>query len=608
MTANELRAKFIEFFKSKNHAEISGQSLIPENDPSVLFTTAGMHPLVPYLLGEPHPAGTRLTDYQKCIRTGDIDEVGDPSHLTCFEMLGNWSLGDYFKKEAIAFSYEFLTSPQWLALDPRKLSVTVFEGDESAPRDDEAAGYWKENGMPEDKIAYLPASDNWWAAGPTGPCGPDTEIFYWVGEGLPPQGSNKKTDSANWMEIWNNVFMQFNRIDEKTLVKLPKQNVDTGMGLERTNCILQGKTSVYLTEVFQPIIAEIERLASYNYGADEAKDTSVRIIADHARASVFILGDQRGVTPSNLGAGYVLRRLIRRAVRHGLKLGIEKNFLVQVAVAVIENFKNAYPELEQNKEKIFAELNSEEDRFRLTLKNGEAEFQRLLPNLLKNPKKEISGKVAFRLYDTFGFPLELTEELAAENGFTVDKVGFKEAEKKHQEASKSLGAGQAKGGLAEQSEITTKYHTATHLLQQALVNVLGDKVAQKGSNINNERMRFDFTFDRPMTAEEIKRVEAIVNEKIREDLPVTMEIMPLEQAQAAGARALFANKYGESVKVYTVGKDSTRDWFSKEVCGGPHVQHTAQIGEFKITKEQSSSAGVRRIRAVISGGLPLEKA
>ena len=608
MTANELRSKFIEFFKSKDHAEISGQSLIPENDPSVLFTTAGMHPLVPYLLGEPHPAGTRLTDYQKCIRTGDIDEVGDPSHLTCFEMLGNWSLGDYFKKEAIAFSYEFLTSPQWLALDPRKLSVTVFEGDESAPRDDEAAGYWKENGMSEDKIAYLPASDNWWAAGPTGPCGPDTEIFYWVGEGLPPQGSNKKTDSANWMEIWNNVFMQFNRIDEKTLVKLPKQNVDTGMGLERTNCILQGKTSVYLTEVFQPIIAEIERLASYNYGADEAKDTSVRIIADHARASVFILGDQRGVTPSNLGAGYVLRRLIRRAVRHGLKLGIEKNFLVQVAVAVIENFKNAYPELEQNREKIFAELNSEEDRFRLTLKNGEAEFQRLLPNLLKNPKKEISGKVAFRLYDTFGFPLELTEELAAENGFTVDKVGFKEAEKKHQEASKSLGAGQAKGGLAEQSEITTKYHTATHLLQQALVNVLGDKVAQKGSNINNERMRFDFTFDRPMTAEEIKRVEAIVNEKIREDLPVMMEIMPLEQAQAAGARALFANKYGESVKVYTVGKDPARDWFSKEVCGGPHVQHTAQIGEFKITKEQSSSAGVRRIRAVISGGLPLEKA
>ena len=606
MTANDLRSKYIAFFKSKNHAEISGQSLIPENDPSVLFTTAGMHPLVPYLLGEPHPAGTRLTDYQKCIRTGDIDEVGDPSHLTCFEMLGNWSLGDYFKKESIAFSYEFLTSKDWLGLDPKKLSVTVFEGDESAPRDDEAAGYWKENGMPEDKIAYLPASDNWWAAGPTGPCGPDTEIFYWVGEGLPPVGSNKKTDSANWMEIWNNVFMQFNRIDEKTLVKLPKQNVDTGMGLERTNCILQGKTSVYLTEVFQPIIAEIEKLASYKYGDDPEKDKSVRIIADHARASVFILGDQRGVSPSNLGAGYVLRRLIRRAVRHGLKLGIENDFLGSIATVVVENFKGAYPELAENSEKIEKELKAEENKFRDTLKKGEAEFQKLLPNLLKNPKKEISGKVAFRLYDTFGYPVELTQELGAEHGFTVDLEGFKEAEKKHQEASKSLDPGKAKGGLAEQSDTTTKYHTATHLLQQALVDILGEQVAQKGSNINNERMRFDFTFDRPMTKEEIQKAEDIVNEKIKEDLPVTMEIMSLEQAKEAGARALFANKYGESVKVYTIGRDPKTDWFSKEVCGGPHVQHTAQIGEFKITKEQSSSAGVRRIRAVISGGLPLE--
>ena len=607
MTANELRSKYIEFFKSKNHVEISGQSLIPENDPSVLFTTAGMHPLVPYLLGEPHPAGSRLTDYQKCIRTGDIDEVGDPSHLTCFEMLGNWSLGDYFKKESIAFSYEFLTSPKWLGLDPKKISVTVFAGDENAPRDEDAANYWKENGMPEDKIAYLPASDNWWAAGPTGPCGPDTEIFYWVGEGLPPKGSNKGTDAANWMEIWNNVFMQFNRKDEKTLEPLPKQNVDTGMGLERTNCILQGKTSVYLTEVFEPIIKKIEELSSYEYGSDSEKDKSVRIIADHSRASAFILGDQRGVTPSNLGAGYVLRRLIRRAVRHGMKLGIEKAFLAQIAEAVVENFKNAYPELEQNKEKIYKELSAEEDRFRLTLKNGEAEFQKMLPNLMKNPKKVISGKVAFRLYDTFGYPLELTQELGAENGFTVDIEGFKEAEKKHQEASKSLDAGKAKGGLAEQSEITTKYHTATHLLQQALVNVLGDQVAQKGSNINNERMRFDFTFERPMTPEEIKKVEDIVNQKIKEDLPVTMEILPLEKAKEEGARALFTNKYGEDVKVYTIGRDPKSDWFSKEVCGGPHVQHTAQIGDFKITKEQSSSAGVRRIRAVISGGLPLDK-
>ena len=606
MTANELRSKYIEFFKSKNHTEISGQSLIPENDPSVLFTTAGMHPLVPYLLGEKHPAGTRLTDYQKCVRTGDIEEVGDPSHLTCFEMLGNWSLGDYFKKESIAFSYEFLTSEKWLNLDPRKLSVTVFAGDDNAPRDEEAATFWKENGMPEDRIAYLGASDNWWAAGPTGPCGPDTEIFYWVGEGLPPAGSNKGTDGANWMEIWNNVFMQYNRVDEKTLVPLPKKNVDTGMGLERTNCILQGKTSVYLTEVFQPIIAKIEELSSYKYGTDGQKDRSVRIIADHARASVFILGDQRGVTPDRVGAGYVLRRLIRRAVRHGMKLGIEREFLAEIADSVIENFKGAYPELSENSEKIRKELTAEENKFRVTLKNGEAEFQKLLPNLMKNPKKEISGKVAFRLYDTFGFPLELTQELGAENGFSVDVEGFKEAERKHQEASKSLDAGKAKGGLAEQSEVTTKYHTATHLLQQALVNVLGDQVAQKGSNINNERMRFDFTFERPMTKEEIQKVEEIVNEKIKEDLPVTMEVMPLEEAKAAGARALFSNKYGESVKVYTIGRDPRTDWFSKEVCGGPHVQHTAQIGEFKIQKEQSSSAGVRRIRAVISGGLPLE--
>lgn len=606
MTSNELRTKYIEFFKSKGHAEISGQSLIPENDPSVLFTTAGMHPLVPYLLGETHPAGTRLTDYQKCVRTGDIDEVGDPSHLTCFEMLGNWSLGDYFKKDSIAFSYEFLTSPKWLALDPKKISVTVFAGDENAPRDEEAAQIWKDNGMPEDKIAYLPASDNWWAAGPTGPCGPDTEIFYWVGEGLPPAGSNKGTDSANWMEIWNNVFMQYNRVDEKTLVPLPKQNVDTGMGLERTNCILQGKTSVYLTEVFQPIIHTIETLSNYKYGTDEEKDKSVRIIADHSRSSVFILGDQKGCVPSNVGAGYVLRRLIRRAVRHGMKLGIDKDFLADIAATVVENFKAPYPELEQNKDKIFKELTAEEAKFRLTLKKGEAEFQKLLPNLMKNPKKIISGKVAYNLYETYGYPLELTEELGAENGFTVDIEGFKEAEKKHQEASKTADAGAAKGGLAEQSDVTTKYHTATHLLQQALVNVLGDQVAQKGSNITNERMRFDFTFERPMTPEEVKKVEEIVNEKIKEDLPVTMQVMPLADAQKAGARALFTNKYGEDVKVYTIGRDVNNDWFSKEVCGGPHVQHTAQIGDFKIQKEQSSSAGVRRIRAVISGGLPLD--
>ena len=409
------------------------------------------------------------------------------------------------------------------------------------------------------------------------------------------------------MEIWNNVFMQYNRVDEKTLVPLPKKNVDTGMGLERTNCILQGKTSVYLTEVFQPIIKKIEAITGYTYGSDEEKDKSVRIIADHIRSSVFILGDQRGVTPDRVGAGYVLRRLIRRAVRHGMKLGIEKDFMADIAKVVVENFKAPYPELADNENKVYSELTAEEAKFRTTLKKGEAEFQKMLPNLMKNPKKIISGKVAYNLYETYGYPLELTQELGAENGFTVDIEGFKEAERKHQEASKTAEAGKAKGGLAEQSDVTTKYHTATHLLQQALVDVLGDQVAQKGSNINNERMRFDFTFERPMTPEEIKKVQDIVNEKIKEDLPVDMREMTLDEAKAEGARALFTNKYGEKVKVYTIGRDVKNDWFSKEVCGGPHVQHTAQIGDFKIEKEQSSSAGVRRIRATISGGLPLDK-
>ncbi|MBP7479871.1 MAG: alanine--tRNA ligase [Spirochaetaceae bacterium] len=594
MTANELRSKYIAFFKSKNHVEISGKSLIPDNDPTVLFTTAGMHPLVPFLLGEPHPAGNRLTDYQKCVRTGDIEEVGDPSHLTCFEMLGNWSLGDYFKKESIAYSYEFLTGQDWLALDPRKLSVTVFTGDENAPRDDESAQYWKDNGMSEDKIAYLPASDNWWAAGPTGPCGPDTEIFYWVGDGFPPHGSNKGTDSKNWLEIWNNVFMEYNRVDEKTLVKLPKQNVDTGMGLERTITVLQGKTSVYMTEIFQPVIQAIEALSGITYGNNPEKDKSIRIITDHARSSVFILGDPKGVTPSNVGAGYVLRRLIRRAVRHGKKIGIEKAFLADLAESVIANFKGPYPELHENAEKIKNELTAEENKFNETLRKGEAEFEKLLPNLMKNPAKVIPGRVAFRLYDTFGFPVELTEELASEHGMKVNREEFDEAFKKHQELSRAGSEQLFKGGLADNSETTTKYHTATHLLQQALTIVLGDHIAQKGSNITSERMRFDFAHFEPMTKEQIQKVEDLVNEQIKKDVPVTMEIMSLDDAKKSGARALFGEKYEATVKVYTIGS------FSKEVCGGPHVERTGTIGTFKIQKEQSSSAGVRRIRAVIS--------
>jgi len=593
MDANELRSKYIAFFVSKGHAQIQGKSLIPENDPSVLFTTAGMHPLVPYLLGEPHPAGKRLVDYQKCVRTGDIDEVGDPSHLTCFEMLGNWSLGDYFKKESIAFSWEFLTDPKWLGLDPKKLSVTVFAGDENAPRDEESAARWKEMGVPEGRIAYLPAKDNWWAAGPVGPCGPDTEIFYWVGDGIPAETSNKGNDSANWLEIWNNVFMEYNRVDEKTLVKLPAQNVDTGMGLERTATALQGKKSVYQTEVFGPVIEAIQKVSGHAYGTDAEKDKSVRIIADHARSSVFMLGDQKGVLPSNVGAGYVLRRLIRRAVRHGRKLGVEGVFLSGLAEAVIANFRGPYPELGENREKILAELEKEERKFLETLEKGEKEFQKLLPNLLKDPRKVMSGRLAFKLYDTYGFPIELTVELAAESGMTVNREEFDEAFKKHQELSRTASEGTFKGGLAEQSEITTKYHTATHLLQAALKKVLGPHVAQRGSNITAERLRFDFSHDAPMTSEQVKEVEAIVNEQIKRDLPVTMEIMDLEAAKEGGAIALFGEKYEAKVKVYTIGD------FSKEVCGGPHVERTGGMGRFVIQKEQSSSAGVRRIKAVL---------
>lgn len=597
ITIHELRSKYIEFFKSKDHVEISGKSLIPENDPSVLFTTAGMHPLVPYLLGEPHPAGKRLTDYQKCIRTGDIEEVGDEAHLTFFEMLGNWSLGDYFKKESIAFSWEFLTSPRWLALDPRMISVTVFAGDENAPRDETSAEAWKSLGVPADKIAYLPAGDNWWAAGPVGPCGPDTEIFYWTGEGLPPAGSNKGTEPKRWMEIWNNVFMEFNRVDEHTLVRLPAQNVDTGMGLERTVAMLQGKKSVYETEAFTPIFEALESLSGKKYGApgnDPELDRSFRIVADHVRTATFILGDPKAVLPSNIGAGYVLRRIIRRAVRHGRKLGIEGAFLSAPAERVIENYAAPYPELVENRARIVEELRGEEEKFLETLVKGEHEFAKILPNLLKNPLKVMSGRMAFKLYDTYGFPIELTEELATENGLKIDRAEFDEAYKKHQELSRAGSEQTFKGGLADHSEISTKYHSVTHLLHKALRIVLGDHVAQKGSNINVERVRFDFSHPAPMTKEEIAKVEAIVNEQIKRDLPVTMEMMSLDEAKAAGAIALFGEKYESVVKVYTMGD------FSKEVCGGPHVARTGLIGAFHIQKEQSSSAGVRRIYGVIA--------
>ncbi len=594
MKAHELREKYIEFFKGKQHAQIAGKSLIPENDPTVLFTTAGMHPLVPYLLGEDHPAGKRLVNYQKCIRTGDIEAVGDPHHLTCFEMLGNWSLGDYFKDEAIAMSYEFLTSPEWLGIDPGLLSVTVFEGDEDAPRDEESAAKWKELGIPEERIYYLPKEDNWWGpAGETGPCGPDTEMFYDTGREACGDDCSPGCSCGKYFEIWNDVFMQYRKTREGSFEPLARKCVDTGMGIERTAAVLQGKQSVYDTEVFASVITKIETLSGHTYGGDEQKDTSVRIIADHVRTSVFILGDEQGVTPSNVGQGYILRRLIRRAVRHGKKLGIEGFFLSELAQMIIDQYGDVYPVMEDRRDVILRELPAEEEKFLKTLQKGEHEFSKLLPNLLKGNQRVIPGRIAFKLYDTYGFPLELTEELASEHEFTVDREGFEKAFQKHQEASRAGAEKVFKGGLADHSDHTTALHTATHLLHRALRNVLGDHVQQKGSNITVERLRFDFTHPEKLTPQQIKEVEDMVNNVISRDLAVTMEVMSLDEAQKQGALAFFGDKYESQVKVYSVGD------YSREVCGGPHVSHTGQLGRFKITKEQSSSAGVRRIRAVL---------
>ncbi len=592
MKANELRQKFIDFFVSKEHVQISGASLIPENDPTVLFTTAGMHPLVPYILGQEHPAGKRLVNYQKCIRTGDIDVVGDPHHLTFFEMLGNWSLGDYFKEGAIRYSYEFLT--KHLGIDADKLSVTVFAGDEDVPKDDQSATIWESLGIPRERIYFLPREDNWWGpAGETGPCGPDTEMFIDTGRQKCSSDCRPGCSCGKYFEIWNDVFMEYRKTAEGTYVPLERKCVDTGMGIERTIAVLQGKKSVYETEVFTPIIKEIEKLGTLRYLEDEQSDTSVRIVADHLRTSVFILGDQRGVKPSNVGQGYILRRLIRRAVRHGRKLNISGEFLSTLAPVVIKMYQDAYPELKTNSEFIITELSTEEKKFSTTLQKGEHEFEKLLPNLLKGKNRVINGRIAFKLYDTYGFPIELTEELAQEHDFSVDIEGFNEAFKKHQELSRAGGEQQFKGGLADHDELTTALHTATHLLHKALRMVLGDHVEQKGSNITPQRLRFDFTHGEAMTKEQLEKVEEIVNNVIREDMPVSYKTMSIEEAKEQQAIALFDAKYGEQVKVYSVGN------FSKEVCGGPHVDRTGTMGHFKIQKEQSSSAGVRRIRAVL---------
>ncbi len=594
MTSDQLRSKYIEFFVSKNHKQISGKSLIPENDPTVLFTTAGMHPLVPYLLGEDHPAGKRLVDFQKCIRTGDIDEVGDPSHLTFFEMLGNWSLGDYFKEDAIRMSYEFLTSPDYLDFSPDKLSVTVFKGDQEVPADDESAEVWRSLGIPDERIYFLPREDNWWGpAGATGPCGPDTEMF--IDTGKDPCGPDCRPGChcGKYFEIWNDVFMQYNKQEDGSFIPMSRKCVDTGMGVERTVAMLQGKSSVYETAVFTDLISRVEAISGCSYGSDPGRDVSIRIIVDHCRTAVFILGDEQGVKPSNLGQGYILRRLIRRAIRHGRKLSVEGSFLPSLGEIVIAQYEGTYSELGSARDIILSELAAEEERFSLTLQKGEHEFEKLLPNLLKSKNPIIPGRVAFKLYDTYGFPFEITEELAAEHDLKVDKAGFDKAFEKHQALSKQGADKVFKGGLADNSETTTALHTATHLLHKALRTVLGDHVQQKGSNITPERLRFDFIHPEKMTPEQIQSVENLVNKQISDDLPVTMEVLSLEEAKRRGALAFFNDKYDEDVKVYSIGG------FSMEVCGGPHVERTGSMGYFKIKKEQSSSAGVRRIRAVL---------
>ncbi len=593
LTSNELRKLYLEFFKSKGHAVIPSASLIPENDPTVLFTTAGMHPLVPYLLGEKHPAGTRLTDVQKCVRTGDIDEVGDASHCTFFEMLGNWSLGDYFKKEAISWSFEFLTGEQWLGIPKEKLYFTCFAGDENAPRDEESFGYWREQGVAEDHIFFLPKEHNWWGpAGVTGPCGPDTEMFIDTGKPACGPDCSPACSCGKYLEIWNDVFMQYNKKEDGTFEPLAHKNVDTGMGLDRTICILQGKKSVYDTDVFSGILVKIAELSGKEYGSDEETTRAFRIVADHIRCATFMMGDEKGITPSNTDQGYILRRLIRRAIRFAGRLGIEEGKLHLIAEQVIGQYGEVYPELRANRERILSELNLEEERFQKTIKQGMKEFEKLA-TYLKEPV--IPGKSAFRLYDTFGFPIEFTEELAAERGFQVDREGYEAAFKKHQELSHAGAEQRFKGGLADTGVQTARLHTATHLLLAGLKKILSPDIQQRGSNITAERLRFDFNFPRPVTKEELAQVEAFVNQAISEDVPVVCQEMSVEQAKQEGATGIFESKYGDVVKVYTV------EGWSKEICGGPHASHTGELGRFKIKKEQSSSAGVRRIKAVLEG-------
>ncbi len=583
-TAQKLVKAYLDFFKQKNHAIIPSASLIPENDPTVLFTTAGMHPLVPFLLGQPHPLGKRLANNQKCLRTDDIDEVGDPSHHTFFFMLGNWSLGDYFKKEAIEMSWEFLTSSEWLGLDKNRISITVFAGDAVAPRDEESARTWMSLGVPKERIHYNPKKDNWWGpAGATGPCGPDTEMFY---DTLKPKcgpGCRPGCSCGKYFEIWNDVFMEYNKTAEGRYEKLKQQNVDTGMGVERTVAVLQGKYSAYETELFAPIMQEIKLMA-------KKQDTkSERIIADHLRAAVFVLGDEHGVAPSNVEQGYVLRRLVRRSIRHARLLGIEGRFCKRIAKIIVDIYGREWPELDKNRERIFTELEREEERFSRTIQHGLNEF-----NQLVEKNKAVTGKDAFLLYQSFGFPIEMTMELAKERNLSIDKKAFEKEFEHHRELSRAGASQRFKSGLADQSEATISLHTATHLLHAALRKILGPTAKQMGSNITPERLRFDFSWPEKVRPDQLKQVEELVNQQIQRGLKVTREEMPLEQALRQGALAFFSETYNpEKVSVYTVGD------FSKEVCAGPHVQTTEGIGRFKIVKEEAVAAGVRRIKAVL---------
>ena len=589
--SSELRSMFLKFFKDHGHAVISSASVIPENDPTVLFTTAGMHPLVPYLMGAKHPAGKRLTDVQKCVRTGDIDDVGDFSHLTFFEMLGNWSLGDYFKEQMIPWSWEFLTSPEYLGLPKDRLAFSVFAGDADCPRDEESAQLWRNCGVADDHIFFLPKENNWWGpAGITGPCGPDTEMFIITDKEPCGPNCSPACSCGRYLEIWNDVFMQYNKKADGTFEPLEQKNVDTGMGLERTICVLNGKKSVYETDLFADILKKISELSGKEYGSDEMTTRAFRIIADHMRTATFIMGDDRGVSPSNVDQGYVLRRLIRRAVRYGMGIGMPEGFTGEVAKVIIEQYRDVYPELKRNEAFVLEQLSLEESRFARTLKQGNREFEKLVEKVQDG---QIDGVSAFHLYDTYGFPVEMTEELARERGLTVDMDGFHDCFRRHQATSQAGAEQRFKGGLADNSEQSARLQTATHLLYAALRKVLGPEVAQKGSNITAERLRFDFSFGRKMTKEELAEVERLVNEAIESHTPVTCEEMTVAQAKEQGAIGLFESKYGEKVKVYTMGP------YSKEICVGPHAQNTGDLVSFKIKKEESSSAGVRRIKAII---------